>query len=474
MPELSPPAAGDNALPESTSRDIPKNVPARRLRKRRNSEIATAIADIVPSPDPPPQPSVERPITPVRVTRAFAAGTRPAPAELPYARKYAKKTEIVTESTLPKFSMPTSTIDPDTIVLQYTGQAKMGIQASKSTQGKPKTGNLSNNTRANAICMVDLRGPQTRASIGRTIKHRIPDARVEEEREDVNQAEEKQGNVRPKAWLNGNDSPTLAEKLTEYSEASPQASSSHRVPSPQPPVAERDTSESSENERRLTDERAQVSLGPEPFPEGFREPYASTFFTPHLDDYDLPSSVRAPPLYYHTELPSHPPLPDRSLSTPVRPVPMTSMVDMSAQSTIRTDVLKNADIAKLLEPMTDTEGDGDEDATLSSGSDGNTRGESNSIVRFPRDATEHTAAEYAVLKQVLKAGLEKQKEVQGRLEASLEDQKTMVKAQEDFEKAEQWGERSGPARWAGTRSRGGMTADGPDFLEYLRAKAKED
>jgi len=456
MPEPSSSAVGDGALPESTSTDAPKNLPARRFRKRRNSEIATATVDAIPSP--PRQPSVETTTAPVRATRAFAAATRPAPADGPYVRRYAKKSEIVTESTLPKFTMPTSTFDPDTIVLQYTGQAKVGMQPVNSTRGKEQTGDLSRNVGVHVE--VGPPRPQTRNSRGKARKH-VSDS---SEEEDVIQAKNKKGNARPKA---GNDSSAPVERLAGLSNASQGA------PSALPLATGHEASESSEDERRLLGQRVQVGLDLEPFSESFREPYASTFFTPQLDDYDLPASVRAPPLYYHTELPSHPPVPDRSLSTPVSL--MTGIIDMSVQTTIHTpNELVDAEIAKLLEPMTDTEGEGDDDATLATESDSDSQNASDSIVRFPRDATEEIATQYAALKRVLKASLEQQKEVQEKLDAGLEDQKKMVKAQEDFEKAEQWGERSGPARWAGTRSRGGMTADGPDFLDYLRAKAKED
>ncbi|KAF8448154.1 hypothetical protein BGX38DRAFT_601351 [Terfezia claveryi] len=142
MQEPPSSAVGGGTLPESASTDTPKNLPARRLRKRRNPEITTATANAIPSP--PRQPSVERNIVPVRVTRAFAAGTRPTPTtDGPYVRRYAKKSEIVTESTLPKFSMPTSTFDPDTIVLQYTGKAKVAMQSTKIMGDKEQTGDLS-------------------------------------------------------------------------------------------------------------------------------------------------------------------------------------------------------------------------------------------------------------------------------------------------------------------------------------------
>lgn len=453
MQEPPSSAVVGGTVPESASTDTLKNLPTRRLRKRRNSEITTAIADVIPSP--PRQPSVERNIAPARVTRAFAAGTRPTPtSDGPYVRRYAKKSDIVTESILPKFSMPTSTFDPDTIVLQYRSQAKVGrMKSTKITGDKEQTGDLSRNAGVNME--VGPPGPQKGTSRGRARK-RVEDSSVEE---DVIQARNKKGNALswPKAGFDGNDLSTPVERLAELSNASQRLLSS----------------ESSEDQRQLSDRRVQVRPEFEPFLGSFREPYTSTFFTPYLDDYDLPVSVRKPPLYYHTDLPSHPPVPDRSLSTPVSLV--TSIVDIGIQSDMHTpDGLDNAEIAKLLEPMTDTEGEGDGDGTLAAESDSDSRGASNSIVRFPRDATEEIATEYAALKRVVKAGLEQQKEVQRKLDASREDQIKLVKAQEDFEKAEQWGERSGPARWAGTRSRGGMTADGPDFLEYLRAKAKED
>jgi len=466
MPELSSSIVGGDTLPEATSRDTPKKALARRLRKRRNSEITTAISDIAPSP--PREPSVETTAVPTRNTRAFAAGTRPAPADGLYSRRYAKKPEVVTESTLPRFSMPTSTFNPDTIVLQYKSQANTGMQLPKSTGNKRQIGCLPSNTGANTE--VGPPGPRKRTSRGRP-RERNLNSSVEGEHEDDIQAKDKNVNAQPKAGLDRSGSSATVNRLAELSEASLQASPAQEVPSPLPPVHKRDPSVSSEDERQVFAWRAQGRLDLELLPEAFREPYASTFFTPQLDDYDLPSSAQAPPLYYHMELPSHPPVPDRPL---LAPVSLTGRADMSVQSTLLTPgELESAVITKLLEPMTDTEGSGDDDATLSNESDGDFPKAPNSIVRFPRDATEETATEYAVLKRALKTGLEQQKEVQGKLAAGLEYQKKMVKAQEDFEKAEHWGERSGPARWAGTRSRSGMTADVPDFLEYLRAKARE-
>ncbi|KAF8421202.1 hypothetical protein EV426DRAFT_673664 [Tirmania nivea] len=468
MPEPSPSAVGGNALPpESTLQDTPKNHLARRLRKRRNSEITTYIADSIQSP--PRQPSVETTIAPVRITRAFASGTRPPLNDGPYARKYTRKTEIVTESTLPKFSMPTSTFDPDTIVLKYTGQAKVGMQSSKSTGDKRQTDGLSSNAEANAE--VSPSGPQEKASRGRARKH-VSNSSVEEEHESVIQTENKRGNARPRAGLDGKTSPTPVERLTELSEGSPQASSTEEVLSSLIPATKRDTSGPCKDERWPSGRRAQVSLDLEPFTEVFQEPYASTFFTPHLHDYNLPSSIRAPPLYYHTELPSHPPVPERSLSTPVSV--MTAILGLHMQSTICTPAKpENAEISELLEPMTDTEDEGDDDTILATESDGDSGNASNSIVRFPWNATEETAAEYAKLKRALEAGLEQQKEVQEKVDASQKNRKRMLKAQEAFEKKEQWKQRR-PAKRAGTRSSSGMMADGPGFLEYLREKAKED
>jgi len=89
----------------------------------------------------------------------------------------------------------------------------------------------------------------------------------------------------------------------------------------------------------------------------------------------------------------------------------------------------------------------------------------------PREVADGAAARYLELTRMLRAEFWRQTEVQDRLEASLEDLKKMVKEQEEFKKAEGWGERRSPAR---TRSRGGVKDDSPDLLEYLRAKAKED
>jgi len=275
LPELSSSAAGGSALPQSRSTGATTNKSAGRIRKRRNSQISTTI---VRGPQNALcQPSVDTTIEEVRGTRAVPTATGAKPPGGPPVRRNTKKARTCTESAMPKFSLPTRTCDPETILPQCAARAKVGMR-----------------------------------------------------------------------WASSN---------------------------------------------------------------AFQEAPAA-----------------------HT-------------------------------SSVATPELVSAEIAELLKPMTDSEdeGEGDDEPTLAYAT----------VVSDsePRELTEAVASRYYELTSMLRAQFDQQNEVQERLKASLETQKKTVQQQEDFEKAEGWGDRSRQGR---TRSSGGVRGDGPDLLEFLRAKAKED